>query len=187
MRSRIVRVRTLAAVSFQALRRRAAFALVAMAACAPGFATYVPRSAEPVCTGGTTGSGGVLAQLDQRGCDGYCPVYTVVLCNDGAVVYDGIAYVKDHGRKTRRVTADELAKITTMLDAAPSGPSPLEDAVGTNPPHLHVVRDGKERWLARKTESGDSMPTLFLRGVEVESWIGSESERERLWKEANEH
>jgi hypothetical protein len=158
--------------------------MVALASCAPTFKSYVPRSKEPPCEG-TTGSGGVLAELDQHGCDGWCPVYTIALCKEGTVVYDGIAYVKDHGRKTRQLTPDELAKLAAKLDEIPSGPSPMEDAIGTNPPHLRHVKDGKERWLARKTEDGKSSPEIFLRGVEVESWIGSESEREALWKEEN--
>jgi hypothetical protein len=109
-------------------------------------------------------------------------VYRVVLCGDGTVVYDGMTFVKEHGRHVRRLSLAALAELGAALDAVPDGPSPLADAIGANPPHLWHVRRGVRRWLAPMSPDGERTATVFLRATAVEAWIGSEQEREQLWE-----
>jgi hypothetical protein len=153
--------------------RRVALFMLLVVGCAPRFGTFVPRSEEPACTDGE------LAVLDQRGCDGYCPVYTITLCSNGAVVYDGLVFVKTHGRHVRRLDPVAFARLRAKLQAAPTGPSPLGDELGSNPPHLAVHESGGRRWIARTT-SGKTYAEDFIRETGAEPWIGSEEERERL-------
>ena len=157
----------------------------AIVGCAPGFRTYVPRG-EPVdCNGGGGGGrGGLRAVYARRPCDGHCPVYEVSLCGDGTVVYDGLIFVKTPGRRTKRLPAERLTALLGELDRIPEGPGPLADPLGPAPPHLAHWVNGARRWLANKTPEGARTSDVFVDAVGVAEWVGTDVERERLWKDS---
>lgn len=172
----------------RSLRRRSLYWLcagmsLAVASCAAGVRSSVPRGPEVHCDG-ELGSGGVRVSYWRRACDGYCPVYDVTLCNDGTVVYDGVAFVKAPGRKVRALDPPRLAALWAALDRVADGPSPLEDSIGEARPHLRYEKDGATHWLARTTPDGSNTYELFERALGLEEWVGSPAERERLWSES---
>ena len=174
-----------ATMRLRSLRRRSLYWLcsgmsLAVASCAPGFRTSVPRGPEVHCDG-KLGSGGVRVSYSRSACDGHCPVYEVTLCNDGTAIYDGMVFVKAPGRKVRVLSAPRLAALWAALDRVADGPGPLEDFIGEVRPHLRYEKNGVTHWLARTTPDGTDTYELFERALGLEEWVGSQAERERLW------
>ena len=154
-------------------------ALAAFASCAPGFNDHVPRGPEVRCDG-KLGAGGVRARLWKVACDGFCPVYEVNLCGDGTVVYDGLVFVKVHGRKTRMLSREQLEQALRLLDRVADGTGPLDDCVGFSSPHLAYVKADRQHWLAPQTPDAQSTYDAFERAVGSDAWSGTEAERARL-------
>ena len=107
-------------------------------------------------------------------------MYRIVVCNDGTVVYDGEQFVKVSGRHAKKLTPPSLAARIQELDAAPSGPSPLDkplmqDAPSTDPTCYRAVR---KRWLPA------SAVPAFESAVGSLEWVGTQEERERLSRDS---
>jgi hypothetical protein len=154
--------------------RLASILALLLVACGGGFGTYVPRAPEPTC--------GLVARLDRGGCLGWCPVYRVVLCADGTVVYDGVQWVKVTGRHVGHMSPDALRAVALELDRAPDGPSPLEEPVIYDAPTTHLLhmRGGVMRWPSH--EGG--LVRRFESAVGSAAWVGTEEERQRLYDES---
>ncbi len=150
--------------------------------CAPRFGDHVRAPAEPSCNG-SLGSGGLRAMLATRACDGRCPVYRLVLCGDGTVIYDGSAYVIVHGRRTRKLTPATLDRLARTLDELPDGPGPLGDPLGGGPRgHVATYRDGVRRFVAVTTPRGEPTADVVERLVGSVEWVGTEAQREAAWR-----
>lgn len=54
--------------------------------------------------------------LERTPCLGRCPVYTVIIEQDGAFVYDGVAHVERIGRHRGRVNTAQLAQVFRYID-----------------------------------------------------------------------
>ncbi len=107
-------------------------------------------------------------------------MYRIVVCNDGTVVYDGEQFVKVSGRRAKRLPPPSLAALMQELDAAPSGPSPLDKPLMRDAPSTDLMcyRAGRKRWL-----SASAVPA-FESAVGSLEWVGTQEERERLSRES---
>lgn len=161
------------------MRRLCVLAATVAMGCGGGFRTYTPAPTSVSCNG-DPGRGGVLAHLERGPCLGTCPVYRIVVCNDGTVVYDGQQFVKASGRKVKRLPPPSLAALVRELDAAPSGPSPLDKPLRQDAPSTDLMcfRAGRKRWLAA------SAVPAFETAVGSVRWVGTQDERERLSRES---
>lgn len=56
--------------------------------------------------------------LERTVCFGNCPAYRVSLDADGTVTYDGQSYVKERGKKTKRIRMDEFDALVTRFEAS---------------------------------------------------------------------
>jgi hypothetical protein len=80
--------------------------LVALASCATASATGPNREAA------LTARADALFQLRSRGCEeGGCPVYSVAIYTDGAVIFDGGSGVKAIGRLKGELANTEIAAL----------------------------------------------------------------------------
>jgi hypothetical protein len=55
--------------------------------------------------------------LQRTECYGYCPAYTVTIDGDGAVTYEGRAFVNVTGRQTAQVASADVARLLERFDA----------------------------------------------------------------------
>lgn len=56
--------------------------------------------------------------LERGACFGYCPMYRVELHGDGRVVYDGLHFVRDSGRRAATVPAADVRALATEMAGA---------------------------------------------------------------------
>jgi hypothetical protein len=59
-----------------------------------------------------------VVSLSRTVCFGMCPEYDVTLYADGTLEYEGKDFVKVQGRKTKRVDAATMAKVTKAIAAS---------------------------------------------------------------------
>jgi hypothetical protein len=89
--------------------------VVALSACASGHLAMVGRHQDEISLPDEPGA---LIQMRRNGCpDEPCPVYSVAIFSDGAVVYDGRANVGVVGRRSLRVRAADVSALISALDA----------------------------------------------------------------------
>src|SRR6185369_4242999 len=60
----------------------------------------------------------VLASLTRGQCSGSCPVYSVVVHEDGIVDYEGKEWVKIEGKHHYRIRMDRVRALSAAFDAA---------------------------------------------------------------------
>lgn len=150
-------------------------------ACRPGFDDAAPRNPAPPCAGGE------LVRLRRDGCYGACPVYSVSVCRDATVVYDGIVFVKTKGRHSRRLAPTTFTRLARLVEEAPDGPSPIEEPVNPDGEKLRIVHtreDGRQRWLAPSVPDGRRLVLAIEDAADVVEWVGTDAERDSLEKAA---
>ncbi len=59
--------------------------------------------------------GNVVIELERIGCLGSCPDYKVTIHNNGSVQYEGRAYVRIEGVRTRKIPMSALQKLVRKL------------------------------------------------------------------------
>ncbi|MBK8265477.1 MAG: hypothetical protein IPK80_29635 [Nannocystis sp.] len=91
-------------------RSFAALLLAIVAACAPGL---VGRGVDPAPEAGP-----LLLVLERSGCHGACPIYWIRVSDDGAVLYEGQAFVAELGRRAWSLTPSELQQLRALFAAA---------------------------------------------------------------------
>ncbi len=126
----------------------AAFALALVAACAstgPGAPDAPAYSAADTLT------------LERTRCYGFCPDYTVTINGEGAVTYEGRAFVGITGRQTAQADLVETALLFTQADAM--GFFALRDEYSANVSDLPSYRVTYVRTGQRKsvTDYGGAM------------------------------
>jgi hypothetical protein len=92
------------------LRALAALSLALFAACASGL---VGRGVDPAPEAGP-----LLLVLERSGCHGACPIYWIRVSDDGAVLYEGQAFVAELGRRAWSLTPSELQQLRDLFVAA---------------------------------------------------------------------
>jgi len=63
-------------------------------------------------------AGPLLLVLERGGCHGSCPIYWIRVAQDGAVLYEGQAFVLELGRRSWRLTPSELQQLHELFAAA---------------------------------------------------------------------
>ncbi len=57
-----------------------------------------------------------ILEYEKTQCFGSCPVYTATIYKDGTVVYNGLMYVKNEGKKVYKLSKDDMNDIYTKLN-----------------------------------------------------------------------
>lgn len=60
----------------------------------------------------------VVITLERTMCFGTCPVYTVTVYGDGKVIFEGQKYVKVTGRRTARISPQQVRQLIAEFDKA---------------------------------------------------------------------
>ncbi|MDZ4689956.1 DUF6438 domain-containing protein [Terricaulis sp.] len=122
-------------------------AAIAMVACAP---TEAPAEEGPM-----------QITLQRTECYGHCPAYTVTIDGDGAVTYEGRAFVNVTGRQTAQVPSADVARLLERFDAV--GFDQLNDEYRgqmTDLPTttITLIRDGRTKRLVDYGGTSAGMP-----------------------------
>jgi hypothetical protein len=122
----------------------------------------------------------IAITLERTPCFGGCPIYTVAIFDDGAVVYDGTRFVETTGEQTSEIDPETVA---LMVEAfANAGYFEWDEAYDTRTvtdvPSVitSVTRDGETHRILRYT--GDTSAPLAL--PYLERWI-DEMANTQLW------
>ena len=130
-----------------------------------------------------TGPSPVLASMTRGDCYGSCPVYSVVVHEDGIVDYDGQQYVKTEGKHHYRIGMDRVRALEAAFDAAgfsafaasyENGPMEFEVAQVSHRGKAVSHREGDEHAPPSLTQLEDDFDQI----VGTEQWIGTPEERE---------
>ena len=120
----------------------------------------------------------VAVRLERQGCYGECPIYTVVIYQDGTVQYDGDEYVKVKGRRTGTVDAAALARVRDF--AARLGFASLPDYNGydcTDLPGAVLTIDGAtvEHYYgdAKAPEDLVMLESMVDDAAGIRAWVGT--------------
>jgi hypothetical protein len=146
-----------------------ALALVALCGCGVLRSPNGPASTAPV-----------LAELHREGCYGECPVYRVIVYQDGVVEYHGQYYTKVIGLRTARIDADAIKSIDTQFVG--DGFRALDDYARsdcTDLPYVELTYRGK---TVRHNYGDRRAPNETLTWLEgwidyvtgSERWVGEE-------------
>lgn len=132
-----------------------------------------------------------LATLERTDCYGTCPVYKVTVFRDGTIEYVGMKYVKVTGKASGQLSEDQVDKLEDLFlkyqymkfkiayhDAhvsdMPSVNTSYTPAGGFPKRVRHYLGDDSA------PATLDRIERAIDRVVDVERWIGTETEREHL-------
>lgn len=87
-----------------------AICLALLAGCYPPTATVAPQNA--------TIPADFQVAIELEPCFGACPVYTMTVSADGAVVFDGINFVLAEGEQTATIPPQQVEELVTAIEAA---------------------------------------------------------------------
>lgn len=97
--------------------------------------------------------------MERTACMGPCPLYRITVRDDGLVVYEGLGFVRQHGRATRHVSPelarsliDEYRKVSAIPLKKPKIIVTTSDVPGVS--FTFVAKDGTKSTLEHDT--GDS-------------------------------
>ncbi len=112
-----------------------------------------------------------LVKLERSECYGLCPAYVVEIGSDGAVAYDGKAFVALRGRATSRIDRAATAALAERFEKEGFFQLAWKDpcgAVATDSPTstITVVHGGRKRTIVDYHGNGCMPPVL--RDLEVE-------------------
>jgi len=164
-------------------------ALASVFAFACGSATPAPPP--PSNHGGTPGGGHEhLASIERTACFGWCPIYKLTVYRDGVVEYDGDSYVKTKGKATGQLTVEQLTAIDELFqkNGYMGFADTYTDASVTDMPSVHTSYSAGGKTKSIQHYLGDQHAPEQLSTVEegldhivqVERWIGTEDEREKM-------
>lgn len=135
---------------------------------------------------------GVLASLRRTACYGWCPSYELTIYEDGRVEYDGRDYVKTKGKVSSKVDAAKLEAVREAFRSAQFFSlgnykyDPKKDPTDGPSAVLYYAEAGRAKVVDHYGGSGrapasvgtleDAIDSL----LDVEQWIGTDSEREAL-------
>jgi hypothetical protein len=133
-------------------------------------------------------SGQYVASIERTFCFGPCPVYKVTVFAAGRVTYDGEEWVKIKGHREGRLSAGQMRELDAVFEKF----------------GYHGLRNSYERWDWTDMQTvntsdgsntiihnhGDKSAPASLseledeidRIINVEQGIGTEAERDRLWR-----
>ena len=142
--------------------------------------------------------------LERTLCFGWCPEYTVIIDGSGRVHYTGRQYVKVIGRRESRIPEATVRALVDdfRTDGFFALESSYHDGWSDLPSNYVTLRVGNRRkqvessWLGERIQSsGEEVPDWRIheklralaasidRAVGIESWIGTEEERARLFSQ----
>lgn len=161
--------------------------LVVLVACSAA----PPKSEPPSNTGGETAPHAPVATIARTACFGWCPVYKLTVYRDGTVEYEGEQYVKTQGKATGHLEPDRIGALDTLFTShgylgfassyedysvtdMPSVETSYTPAGGTTKTVRHYLGDGHAPKALGEVEDG------IDKIVNIEQWIGTEDERQKL-------
>jgi hypothetical protein len=124
-------------------------------------------------------------------CFGTCPVYVVRVFNDGTVEYDGQAYVKHKGRKTKTLAADTMKQLRDLLSdprfqALEAKCCDCYEVTDQDSATIEVREKAATRAIVhyhgcrRAPEFLGSLEDSIDRLIGTTAWIGTPKEREKI-------
>ena len=93
----------------------------------------------------------VLLEMKTGPCFGYCPVYNLVIRNNGAVEYEGVRFAELIGKKTVQLTDKEYAQLKKRVQEANlwQYPETIQSQIADAPYVTMTVHRGEEAKTVR--------------------------------------
>jgi hypothetical protein len=164
----------------------------AAAATNPAPANPAPADPAPVAERPPAAAPRPWVTFSRAACFGTCPVYAVRVLSDGTVEYDGQAYVKEKGRRTKKLTGESSKQLSDLvsdprfraLDAKCCDCYEVTD----QPTVTIEVRESASVTRAIVHYYGCTRAPKFLRPLEdsidqligTEAWVGTPKQRENI-------
>lgn len=139
--------------------------------------------------------------LQRTSCRGWCPVYSVMVTPDGMVQFEGREYVVKPGRHTRRISADDLARLKHAVEDADLirvshgyavfGKPECEPVFDASSLTIAVINEADQVWvttayLCEKGATADELTRIFITFADTideiagtSTWIGTDDQRRR--------
>lgn len=110
--------------------------------------------------------------LERTACYGFCPEYKVEVHNNGTVVWEGIANVRNIGRRVYKLSSVKIAELNSLIENfgyysyiyKPKG-NYVTDYPSVNTSILYI--DGRYKKIQHYL--GDTLPTEGLTNFETEA------------------
>lgn len=167
--------------------------LVLAAACGGGQAPRPAEAPSNQASPAAPATHTLLASLTRGPCFGWCPSYTFQVFRDGAVEYNGDAYVKTTGKATWTIAATQVAQIDDLF--ARNGFMKLGSAYTdydmTDAPSATVSYappGGAEKRVEHYFGDSDAPEVLVViedgldNVVGITKYIGTSEEREQMYR-----
>jgi hypothetical protein len=152
--------------------------------------TSTPPAGQTKVAAAPSGPPSVLATLQRTACFGTCPVYKVTLYTDGRVVFEGEHFIKARGRHEGLATPAAIAAVRkAVADANYLALDEHYDCyeVTDNPSANTSFNDaGHHKSITHYYGCPKAPKGLFTvehaidEAAQVEKWVGTQKEREKL-------